>query len=103
MPELEVQKRIVKILEKVELLNEWRQESDKLTDDVMNSIFLDMFGDLNFNQKGWEIINFGKIISVLTDYHANGSYKILKKHVKLLSEEDYALMVRTTDLFDLQK
>lgn len=39
----------------------------------------------------------GKIISLLTDYHANGSYQTLNEHVKLLDEKNYALMVRTVD------
>jgi len=38
-----------------------------------------------------------KIISILTDNHANGSYQILNEHVNLLDKEDYALMVRTID------
>jgi len=39
----------------------------------------------------------GEIISILTDYHANGSYQVLNEHVKLLDNDDYALMVRTID------
>lgn len=39
----------------------------------------------------------GKIISLLTDYHANGSYQTLNEHVKLLDKKDYALMIRTVD------
>ncbi len=37
------------------------------------------------------------LIIKLTDYHANGSYQILKEHVDLLDEPDYALMIRTID------
>ena len=37
------------------------------------------------------------LITKLTDYHANGSYQILKQHVDLLDEPDYALMIRTVD------
>ena len=37
------------------------------------------------------------LITKLTDYHANGSYQILKEHVNLLDEPDYALMIRTVD------
>jgi type I restriction enzyme, S subunit len=37
------------------------------------------------------------VITVLTDYHANGSYEILRRHVQLLDEKDYALMIRTVD------
>ncbi|HAT2066832.1 TPA: restriction endonuclease subunit S [Legionella pneumophila] len=41
---------------------------------------------------------FGNQISVLTDYHANGSYETLRQHVSLLDNPDYAYMVRTADL-----
>jgi type I restriction enzyme S subunit len=37
------------------------------------------------------------IISLLTDYHANGSYKRLKQNVELLDEPNYAAMIRTTN------
>ncbi len=40
----------------------------------------------------------GDIISLLTDYHANGSYQILSKNVNLSGDPDYALMVRAIDL-----
>lgn len=40
----------------------------------------------------------GDIISLLTDYHANGSYQILSKNVSLSEDLDYALMVRAIDL-----
>lgn len=42
-------------------------------------------------------INLGDCLSLLTDYHANGSYKLLKKNVKLLDKPDYAIMIRTTN------
>ena len=40
----------------------------------------------------------GDIISVLTDYHANGSYEVLRGNVEILDSPDYALMIRTVDL-----
>lgn len=40
----------------------------------------------------------GEIINVLTDYHANGAYKKLKDNVELLEQEEFALMIRTTNL-----
>ena len=42
-------------------------------------------------------IKLGSVIETLTDYHANGSYEILKKNVSLKENEDHALMVRTTN------
>jgi len=35
------------------------------------------------------------LISILTDYHANGSYETLRNNVELLDKPDYALMLRT--------
>jgi len=37
------------------------------------------------------------VITLLTDYHANGSYKILRSNVEILDKPDYALMIRTVD------
>jgi len=50
-----------------------------------------------FENGDWEKIEFGEIITVLTDYHANGSYQILKQYVELKETEDFAWMVRSTD------
>lgn len=39
----------------------------------------------------------GNIISILTDYHANGSYEKLRDNVQILDTPEYALMIRTVD------
>nr|WP_245247316.1 MULTISPECIES: restriction endonuclease subunit S [unclassified Paenibacillus] len=57
-----------------------------------------MFGDPTVNDKGWETVTVGDLITVLTDYHANGSYEKLRDNVELLNEPNYAYMIRTTDL-----
>src|SRR3989338_7475255 len=41
--------------------------------------------------------HLGNLISVLTDYHANGSYETLRGNVEILDSPDYALMIRTVD------
>ena len=52
-----------------------------------------------FNISGDDVIDtdLNHIISVLTDYHANGSYENLKANVTLLDTPDYAIMVRSTN------
>lgn len=40
----------------------------------------------------------GTEIEVLTDFHSNGSYESIAEVFELLDSEDYAYMVRTTDL-----
>jgi type I restriction enzyme, S subunit len=46
----------------------------------------------------WVWVRIGEILDTLTDYHANGSYKKLREHVELLNEQNYAIMIRTTNL-----
>lgn len=50
----------------------------------------------NIPQK-WNIVKLATVISELTDYVANGSFESLAKNVKYLSEEDYAILIRTQD------
>lgn len=95
---LEEQRRIVKILDEADALYQKRKQALEFLNEYLKSVFLEMFGDLNANDKNWEFFEFDNYISVLTDYHANGSYEILKKNVTLLGNTNYALMVRTTDL-----
>jgi type I restriction enzyme S subunit len=98
LPPLEQQKKIAAILDAADA---YRQKTKALIakyDELTQSLFLDMFGDPVKNEKGWEILPFGNFITVLTDYHSNGSYESLRDVVTLKNEPDYALMVRTTDL-----
>ncbi|GAB1258266.1 restriction endonuclease subunit S [Aurantivibrio plasticivorans] len=48
--------------------------------------------------KGWDEVTLGNLIEVLTDYTANGSFEALKTNVTYYSEDNYAALVRTTDL-----
>ncbi|WP_427340444.1 restriction endonuclease subunit S [Caloranaerobacter sp. DY30410] len=98
LPPIETQKKIADVLDKAQELIDKRKEQIEKLDEFIQSVFLDMFGDPIRNSKNWVKDDFGNYIEVLTDYHANGSYKILKQNVELLDEENYALMIRTTDL-----
>ena len=46
----------------------------------------------------WQTMKFGKVCSVVTDFVASGSFADLRANVPYLSEPDYAMLVRTTDL-----
>ena len=98
LPPLPQQEKIVKVLDNSSSLVEQQKQLIKKYDVFLKSKFIEMFGDPITNPMGWEVVELGKIIDVLTDYHANGSYEILKQHVELLDKKNYALMVRTTDL-----
>lgn len=45
----------------------------------------------------WKSCQVADVISSLTDYHANGSYVVLKENVELSDSPDYAVMIRATN------
>ena len=94
LPPLAEQKRIAGILDAADALRAKRRDSLAELDTLLQATFLDMFGDPVSNPMGWEACRLGDQIEVLTDYHANGSYKILKEHVELKKSRDY---VRSDD------
>lgn len=53
---LQTQKKIVKALDKAQALIDLRKAQIKLLDNLMQSIFYDMFGDLVTNPKCWDVI-----------------------------------------------
>ena len=55
LPSLPEQKRIAAILDKADAIRRKRQQTIKLADDFLRSVFLDMFGDPVTNPKGWDI------------------------------------------------
>lgn len=46
----------------------------------------------------WEVVTWGDIVSILTDYTANGSFAALATNVTYLYEGGYARLIRLTDL-----
>lgn len=64
IPPIPTQKKITSILEKAEQLKQWRRDSNKLTDDYLNSIFLEMFGDPVKNPKKLEIKKLREIANI---------------------------------------
>lgn len=61
LPPLEEQKRIAAILDKADAIRRKRAEALRLTDQFLQSVFLDMFGDPVTNPKGWPTIALGEL------------------------------------------
>lgn len=55
LPTLETQNKIVATIEKVESIIQSRALASKLTNQLLQSVFLEVFGDIAKNSKGWEI------------------------------------------------
>jgi type I restriction enzyme, S subunit len=65
LPPLEEQKRIAAVLDKADTLRRKRERAITLTDDLLRSVFLDMFGDPVTNPKGWEMKKFAKFADLI--------------------------------------
>ena len=61
LPPLPEQKRIAEILDKADELRAKRKEALAQLDSLVQSTFLEMFGDPVTNPKGWEIVKFERI------------------------------------------
>lgn len=66
------------------------RETNKLIPDLRFPEFV--------NEGEWEEKKFGELLNILADYTANGSFASLKENVTYYSNEEYAVLVRTTDL-----
>jgi type I restriction enzyme, S subunit len=55
LPPLPIQKQIADILEKADAAREKRRQANQLTEQFLQSAFLEMFGDPVTNAKGWEV------------------------------------------------
>lgn len=61
LPPLETQKRIVEVLDKAQGLIDARKEQIRLMDELIQSVFYEMFGDPVTNPKGWEVVKMSSL------------------------------------------
>lgn len=66
VPPIEIQKQIVEVLDEAQKLIDNRKKQIELLDDLIESIFYDMFGDPVKNDKGWEVKKLGELSSLIT-------------------------------------
>ena len=97
VPPIAEQERIVSQIEEslsqldsaVETLKKTKQQLEVYRQAVLKDVLAD--------KPKWTRCHLGDVIDVLTDYHSNGSYKVLKENVTLLDDPSYAIMVRSTN------
>jgi len=64
LPLLSTQQKITSILEKAESAKEKRKEANRLTEEFLKSVFLEMFGDPVRNPKRWKVKNISEICNI---------------------------------------
>jgi type I restriction enzyme S subunit len=72
VPPLPEQRRIATILDKADAIRRKREEGIRLTEELLRSTFLGMFGDPATNPKGWAFIMLGELIA---EGPQNGLYR----------------------------
>lgn len=92
LPPLADQKRIADILDKADALREQRREALAQLDTLLQSTFLDMFGDPVTNPMGWEVVRLEDVATRITkgaspkwqgfDYQDNGVLFVTSENVR---------------------
>lgn len=62
LPPLKEQKKIAAILDKAQALIDKRKEAIIKLDELIQTVFLDMFGDPMQNEKGWNIVKISDVV-----------------------------------------
>lgn len=94
LPPLKTQKKIVEALDKAQGLIDARKEQIRLMDELVQSRFVEMFGDQATNQNDYSVILFNDVIEYMGDIGSNGANAVVSAHLNMKQEPDYALMVR---------
>ena len=98
LPPLPAQKQIAAVLAKANTLRQQCQKMEHELNALAQSVFLDMFGDPVKNPKNWGIERFESFIEYIGDIGSNGSNATISANLDMRDNEDYALMIRTTNL-----
>jgi type I restriction enzyme S subunit len=93
LPPLEEQRKIAAILDKADGVRRKRKEAIRLTEELLKSTFLEMFGDPVTNPKGWRKISLGEL---LAEPLQNGAYFPKERYVEA---PDGVEMVHMSDAF----
>jgi type I restriction enzyme S subunit len=65
IPDLVEQRRIADILDKADAIRRKRKEAIALTEELLRSAFLEMFGDPVTNPKGWPVKALGELLDTI--------------------------------------
>ncbi len=83
IPQFQIQKQIVSILEKAEKLKQKRENADELTKKYLQSVFYEMFGDPKRNNKNWSKCPLKEVVEVVRESIAPEKIENGEKYIGL--------------------
>ena len=95
LPELEIQREIVIILDKINNLIEKNKKRIIYLEELVKSRFIEMFGDPIRNEKGWEVKKWEEILKIINGKNQrkveskNGKYDIFGSGGKIGKANDW--------------
>ncbi|MFO0726463.1 MAG: restriction endonuclease subunit S [Myxococcota bacterium] len=90
LPPLAEQRRIADILDKADAIRRKRKEAIALTEELLRSAFLEMFGDPVTNPKGWPTRSVGELCELIVD--------CVNRTAPITSQATPYKMIRTTNV-----
>ena len=105
VPPLNEQKSIVQTLDKCRLIEAKRQQQLSALDDLIKARFVEMFGDLRSNPKGWPVYCFEDITEIITDGE-HATPRRVDQGIYLLSARnvlDHGLQLYDVDFIDQEE
>lgn len=102
LPDIETQKYIVSILSKIKELIDSRYQELKILENLIKARFVEMFGALHDNKKGFAVVTIEKVCSLIKDgTHQTPQYTEDKEEgYKFLSSKD--VMTQKIDWTDIK-
>lgn len=88
LPEIEVQKKIINLLNKSNELVKKRKAQIEALDQLTQSVFLEMFGDPLANSKGWPTVKLKDYICKITKINLKQNKDIIK-YIDISSIDNY--------------
>jgi type I restriction enzyme S subunit len=109
LPSIQEQQKIVRVLSAVDLAvaktGEVIAKTERLKKGLMQELLTKGIGHKEYKQtpigktpKIWQTVKLGDVLTLLTDYEANGSFSLLRTNVRVYDKSNYAWYVRATDL-----
>jgi type I restriction enzyme S subunit len=66
LPPIDTQRKILAILEKTEAIKKFRTQTEELMNQLLQSVFLELFGDPIKNEKNWSLLKLKNVSKLVT-------------------------------------